>query len=192
MTKIKEIYSARQISERVAQLGAEISADYQKLECPVVIGVLKGSFCFLADLVRQIKLPQSLQIEFVHLSSYGAATASSGIIQTPYLSLPNITNRHILIVEDIVESGQTARFFIDYLNHQFKPASVKLAALLDRKANRVVSVEADYIGFSIGGTFVVGYGFDYAEAYLDYAQRYRELPYLGELVLNNSEQGEKR
>jgi len=191
MTKIKEIYSAKQISQRVAELGAEISADYEKLECPVVIGVLKGSFCFLADLVRQIKLPQSVQIEFVHLSSYGAASTSSGIIQAPYLNLPNITNRHILIVEDIVESGQTARFFIDYLNDQFKPASLKLAVLLDRKANRVVPVEADYIGFSVGGTFVVGYGFDYAEAYLDYAQRYRELPYLGELILSNTSTGDE-
>jgi hypoxanthine phosphoribosyltransferase len=181
MTKIKEIYSAKQISDRIAELGAQISADYAQLEFPVIIGVLKGSYCFLSDLVRQIKLSQSMQIEFVHLSSYGAATVSSGVIQAPYLSLPNISNRHILIVEDIVESGQTAKFLIDYLNDQFKPASLKLAVLLDRRTHRVVSVEPDYIGFSIGGTFVVGYGFDYA-------QRYRELQYIGELNLNDQPQ----
>jgi len=176
MNKIKEVYSADQINKRVAELGVQISADYEKLECPVIIGVLKGSFCFLADLVRQIKLPQSMQIEFVHLSSYGDATKSSGTIQAPYLSLPNITNRHILIVEDIIESGQTANFFIEYLKNQFKPASIKLAVLLDRSANRVVPVEADYVGFKVGEGFTIGYG-------LDYLQISRELPYLGELIL---------
>lgn len=182
MTRIKEIYSAQQIAQRVAELGTQISADYEKLECPVVIGVLKGSFLFLADLVRNIKLSQSIQIEFVHLSSYGAATQSTGIIQAPYLSLPNITDRHILVVEDIIDSGQTASFFLEYLKDQFKPASLKLAALLDKQAHRITPVKADYIGFSIPDTFIVGYGFDYAESHLNYAQRYRELPYLGELV----------
>lgn len=177
MNEIKEIYSAEQILARVAELGAKISLDYQELDCPVIIGVLKGSFCFLADLVQHIKLPNSIQIEFVHLSSYGNAIESTGIIQAPYLNLPNITNRHILIVEDIIDSGRTANFLIEYLQNQFKPASVRVAVLLDKKAHRVVSLEADYIGFSVDDTFIVGYGFDYAE-------KYRELPYLGELVLS--------
>ncbi len=89
--------------------------------------------------------------------------------------MPNITNRHILIVEDIIESGQTANFFIEYLKDQFKPASLRLAVLLDRKANRVVPIDADYVGFAVGDGFTIGYG-------LDSAQKYRELPYLGELV----------
>jgi hypoxanthine phosphoribosyltransferase len=178
MTQIKEIYSAKQLSKRIAELGGMISADYQKLECPVIIGVLKGSFCFLADLLKSLKLPNSMQIEFVHLSSYGNATESSGIIQAPYLNLPNISNRHILIVEDIIDSGQTAKFFIDYLNNQFKPASLKLAVLLDKEAHRIVPLKPDYVGFSVDDTFIVGYGFDYAE-------KYRELPYLGELILND-------
>ncbi len=186
MNQIKEIYSAEQINRRIAELGAEISRDYEKLECPVVIGVLKGAFCFFADLVRHIDLPKSLQIEFVHLSSYGSATESSGIIQAPYLSLPNITNRHILVVEDIVESGRTSDFFLEYLKDQFAPASLKLAVLLDRTTNRIVPVKPDYVGFSIGGTFIIGYGFDYAEEYMDYAQRYRELPFLGELIVEDT------
>jgi hypoxanthine phosphoribosyltransferase len=179
MPHIKEVYSAAQINQRVAELGAEISGDYNKIDCPVVIGVLKGSFCFLADLIRHIKLPGSMQIEFVHLSSYGSATESSGIVQAPYLSLPNIMNRHILVVEDIVDSGHTATFFLEYLKSQFKPASLKLVALLDRPCNRVVSVEPDYVGFTVGNGFTVGYGFDDA-------QRYRELPYLGELNFENT------
>ena len=179
MPHIKETYSAEQISRRVAELGVEISRDYQKIDCPVVIGVLKGSFLFLADLVRQIKIPSSLQIEFVHLSSYGYATESSGIIQAPYLSLPNITNRHILVVEDIVESGRTATFFLEYLKDQFMPASLKLAALLDRPCNRAVPIKTDYVGFTVGPAFTVGYG-------LDHDQRSRELPYLGELISDDT------
>lgn len=172
--KIKEIYSANQIQQRVAELAAEISADYQSIERPVVIGVLKGALCFFADLVRHIQNDITLQIEFVRLSSYGSATESSGSIQTPYLELPNILNRHILVVEDIVDSGRTAHFFMDYLQDQFKPASLKLAALLDKQSRRVVPIKPDYVGFSIDDLFIVGYG-------LDYGERYRELPYLGEL-----------
>lgn len=175
MTKVKEIYSAEQIQRRVAELGTEISQDYQTLEQPVIIGVLKGAFCFLSDLVRHIKINDPLQIEFVHLSSYGSATSSSGTVQTPYLNLPNILRRHILVVEDIVDSGLTASFFLEYLNDQFAPASLKLAAFLDKPASRILPVKPDYIGFSVADAFLVGYG-------LDYAERYRELPYLGEMI----------
>jgi hypoxanthine phosphoribosyltransferase len=115
-----------------------------------------------------------LQIEFVHLSSYGSATESSGVVQTPYLNLPNILQRHILVVEDIVDSGRTASFFLEYLNDQFLPASLKLATFLDKSAHQVVPVKPDYAGFSVGDSFLVGYG-------LDYAEKYRELPYLGEI-----------
>jgi hypoxanthine phosphoribosyltransferase len=140
----------------------------------VIIGVMKGAVCFLADLARRLHTLKDLQIEFVRLSSYGSATESSGTIQTPYLDLPNIINRHILIVEDIVDSGRTARFFIDYLEGQFKPASLKLATFLDKPSRRAADVKPDYVGFTINDLFVVGYG-------LDYAERYRELPFLGEL-----------
>jgi len=155
-------------------MGKEISADYQSYPRPVVIGVMKGAFCFLADLVRNIKLEETLQVEFVRLASYGSASESGGTVQTPYLELPNISCRHILVVEDIVDSGRTARFFMDYLKEQFNPASLRLAAFLDKPSRRVVDVKADYVGFTIKDLFVVGYG-------LDYAEKYRELPYLGEL-----------
>ncbi len=174
MPKINEIYSALQIQQRIVELGAEISLDYQSISQPVVIGVMKGAFCFLADLARNIKSEDTLQVEFVRLASYGSATESSGIVQTPYLELPNISRRHILVVEDIVDSGRTAKFFMDYLEDQFKPASLKLAAFLDKPSRRIVEIKPDYIGFSISDLFVVGYG-------LDYAEKYRELPYLGEL-----------
>ena len=174
MPKINEIYSAVQIQQRIVELGAEISRDYQAISQPVIIGVMKGAFCFLADLVRNIKSEDTLQVEFVRLASYGSATESSGSVQTPYLELPNISRRHILVVEDIVDSGRTAKFFMDYLEDQFKPASLKLAAFLDKPSRRIVEIKPDYIGFSISDLFVVGYG-------LDYAEKYRELPYLGEL-----------
>jgi len=172
---VKTIYSEQQIQERVQELGAQISADYKNVDTPVVIGVMKGGFCFLADLVRQIKIDSGLQMEFVRLSSYGAATESSGKVQAPYLELPDITNRHVLVVEDIVDSGRTATFFLDYLKAQYKPASLKLAAFLDKPSRRVVEVKPDYVGYTISDLFVIGYG-------LDYAEKYRELPFLGELM----------
>lgn len=172
--RIKEIYSAEQIQARIKELGAEISKDYKDLEKPVIIGVMKGAFCLLADLVRNINTTDPLQMEFVRLSSYGSATESSGTVQTPYLELPNISKRHILVVEDIVDSGRTAKFFLDYLEGQFKPKTLKIACFLDKPSRRVVEIEPDYTGFSINDLFVVGYG-------LDYAENYRELPWLGEL-----------
>jgi hypoxanthine phosphoribosyltransferase len=156
-------------------MALDISQDYESLESPVVIGVLKGAFCFLSDLVRKIQTKQPLQIEFVHLSSYGNAMEISGAIQTPYLDLPNIFHRHILVVEDIVDSGRTSNFFLEYLQDQFNPASLRLAAFLDKPGGRVVPVKPDYVGFTINDVFVVGYG-------LDYGEKYRELPYLGEMV----------
>ncbi len=171
---IKELYSAQQIQARLDELGIEICRDYEAVERLVMIGVMKGAMSFLADLSRRLHVLKDVQIEFVRLSSYGSATDSSGVVQTPYLELPNIINRHILVVEDIVDSGRTAKFFMDYLEGQFKPASLKLAAFLDKPSRRIVDVKPDYIGFTIKDLFVVGYG-------LDYAERYRELPFLGEL-----------
>lgn len=175
---IKTIYSQSVIQERVKELGQEISADFAKLENPVVIGVMKGAFCFLADVVRSITTPDPLQIEFVRLASYGSATESSGVVQTPYLELPNISRRNILVVEDIIDSGRTAKFFMEYLKDQFNPATLKMAVFLDKPSRRIVPMEADYVGFEIEDLFVVGYG-------LDYAEKYRELPYLGELKLGS-------
>ena len=179
--KINEIYSKDKIAERIKTLALEVSSDFKDLESPVVIGVMKGAFCFLADLVREIDVNAPLQIEFVRLSSYGSATESSGKVNTPYLELSNITGRNILVIEDIVDSGRTAKFFMDYLREQFNPKTLKLACFLDKPSRRVVDIEPDYTGFSIEDLFVVGYG-------LDYAENYRELPYLGELCLDACDQ----
>ncbi|MBX9725338.1 MAG: hypoxanthine phosphoribosyltransferase, partial [Candidatus Obscuribacterales bacterium] len=173
--KIREIYSGSAVKARIAEMGRQISADYQDLERPVVIGVMKGAIFFLSDLMREIETKDPLQLEFVRLSSYGSATESSGQVQTPYLDLPNISRRNILVVEDIIDSGRTAKFFLDYLREQFDPKTLKLAALLDKPARRVSAIEADYVGFKIEDFFVVGYG-------LDYAEQFRELPFLGEVV----------
>lgn len=175
--KITEIYSAEQIRHRIVELGKTISADYKEVGSPVVIGVLKGALIFFADLVREIKTDDPLQMEFVRLSSYGSATESSGHVSAPYLELPNITNRHVIVVEDIIDSGRTVKFFVDYLQGQFHPASLKVACFLDKPSRRVVDINADYIGFTIDDLFVVGYG-------LDYDEKYRELPFLAELDLN--------
>ncbi len=174
MATIREIYSAQTIQDRISELGKEISRDYADREKPVVIGVMKGAFCFLADLVRNISAKDPLQIEFVRLSSYGAGTESSGHVQAPWLDLPDIRNRHVLVVEDIVDSGRTAKFFLEYLKDQFSPKTLKMAVFLDKPSRRVVPCQPDYTGFSINDLFVVGYG-------LDYAENYRELPFLGEL-----------
>lgn len=177
--KITEIYSQEKIAGRIKELGLEISKDFKELEDPVVIGVMKGAFCFMADLVRNIQVNDPLQVEFVRLASYGSATESSGKVNTPYLELSNITNRNILVIEDIVDSGRTAKFLMDYLTDQFQPNTLKLACFLDKPSRRVVEMEPDYTGFTIEDLFVVGYG-------LDYAEKYRELPYLGELTLGES------
>ncbi len=174
MATIREIYSAQTIQDRIHELGKEISHDYAEHEKPVVIGVMKGAFCFLADLVRNISAKDPLQIEFVRLSSYGAGKESSGHVQAPWLDLPDIRDRHILVVEDIIDSGRTAKFFLEYLKDQFSPKTLKMAVFLDKPSRRVVPCQPDYTGFSINDLFVVGYG-------LDYAENYRELPFLGEL-----------
>lgn len=172
---IRELYSSEKVKTRIAEMGRQISEDFQDMERPVVIGVMKGAIFFLADLMRCIDTKDPLQLEFVRLASYGSATESSGVVQTPYLDLPNIARRNILVVEDIIDSGRTARFFLDYLRGQFDPKVLKLAALLDKPSRRVTELQADYVGFTIDDLFVVGYG-------LDYAEQFRELPFLGELV----------
>lgn len=173
--RIRQIYAEDEIRARIKEMGKEISKDYCGLERPVVIGVLKGALLFLADLIRSIECDDPLQLEFVRLASYGAATESSGVVQTPYLDLPNLYQRNILVVEDIIDSGRTAQFFMEYLRAQFNPKTLKLVALLDKPSRRVVPQDPDYVGFKIDDLFVVGYG-------LDYAEQFRELPFLGEMV----------
>ena len=162
--------SAERIAARVTELGASISREYAGRSL-VLLSVLKGSFVFAADLARAIALP--VRIEFLGVRSYGADTKSSGVVQiTQDLTTP-VEGHDLLIIEDIVDTGLT----LSYLREQLRsrnPASVKVAALLHKPARIQREVEIDYLGFTIDDVFVVGYG-------LDYAERYRNLPFLGVL-----------
>ncbi|OGQ23706.1 MAG: hypoxanthine phosphoribosyltransferase [Deltaproteobacteria bacterium RBG_16_71_12] len=169
---LKVMMAADQVAERVAALGEQITRDYgAKLGADelVCIGILKGSFMFLADLVRRIDLP--VTVDFIALSSYGDATESSGVVQlTQDLSRP-IAGKHVLVVEDIVDTGLTMKYLLENL-HTRHPASIRLASLLEKPTKNQAGVKVDYLGFAIEDKFVVGYG-------LDAASRYRNLPYIG-------------
>ena len=168
--EVRPLISSERIAERVAELAARITRDYAGRSV-VLLAVLKGSFMFAADLARQIALP--VRIEFLGVRSYGDDTKSSGVVQiTQDLTRP-VEGDDIVIVEDIIDTGLT----ISYLREQLRsrnPASVKVASLLHKPARIQREVDIDYLGFTIDDVFVVGYG-------LDYAERYRNLPYLGVL-----------
>jgi hypoxanthine phosphoribosyltransferase len=168
-----ELISAEAIATRVAELGAQITAEYrpliEKQADVVVIGVLKGSVIFMADLVRHIALP--IHVDFMGTSSYGDETKSSGVVQiTQDLSKP-IEDKHVILVEDIVDTGHTVHYLLENLALR-QPASLKLASLLHKPERQEREVKIDYLGFTIPNKFVVGYG-------LDVVQRYRNLPYIG-------------
>lgn len=166
----QELISADAIQARVRELGAQITAEYAGKSL-VLLCVLKGSFVFAADLARAIDLP--LRIEFLGVRSYGDDTRSSGVVQiTQDLTRP-IAGDHVLIVEDIVDTGLT----LSYLREQLLargPATAKICAFLHKPARSVKPVDIDYLGFTVDDVFVIGYG-------LDYAERYRNLPYVGVL-----------
>lgn len=166
----KVFYSKEQLNERVTALGAQISTDYSGKN-PLVVGVLKGAVPFLADLARAINI--HLEMDFMDVSSYGSATVSSGEVRILKDLDTNVEGRHIILVEDIIDSGRTLKYLVDMLKHR-KAASVKIVTMLDKPEGRVVEMEADYVGFDVPNEFVVGYGLDYAESY-------RNLPYIGVL-----------
>jgi hypoxanthine phosphoribosyltransferase len=167
-----ELISAEAIATRVAELGAQITADYRPYATKadvVVVGVLKGSVIFLGDLVRHIALP--ILVDFIGISSYGDATVSSGVVQiTQDLSRP-IEGKHVIVVEDIVDTGHTVHYLLQNLATR-RPASIKLASLLHKPDRAERTVQVDYLGFTIPNKYVVGYG-------LDIAQQYRNLPFIG-------------
>jgi hypoxanthine phosphoribosyltransferase len=157
-----------QLSDRVSQMGLCISKDFSG-KSPVFIGVLKGSFVFMADLLRHVDLP--CEINFMAVSSYGKKSETTGAVTISYDLGSDIENRHIILVEDILDSGLTLNYLVKYLKVR-KPASVSIAALLYKPSRRRADISADYSGFEIPDAFVVGYG-------LDYAEKYRNLPYIG-------------
>jgi hypoxanthine phosphoribosyltransferase len=164
------LISEAEIRARVEEIGQDLARDYAN-ENPVMVGVLKGALVFVADLIRATTI--DVTMDFMALSSYGGETRSSGVVKvTSDLSLP-IEDRHVLLVEDIIDTGRT----VSYLKRNLEtrhPKSVRLCSLLDKIERREVEVEIDYLGFTIPNVFVVGYG-------LDYAGLYRNLPYIATL-----------
>ena len=166
---IEEILlSSEVILEKVKELGKRITADYQDKNL-LLLGTLKGAVPFIADLARAIDL--HLEIDYMAVSSYGNSTESSGVVRILKDLEGPVQHKNVLIVEDIVDSGQTLHYLMDVLR-QRRPMSLRVCTLLDKGRERIKPVELDYTGFQIPDRFVVGYG-------LDYAQRYRNLPYIG-------------
>jgi len=166
---IEEVLIAEeQLRAKVAELGEQITRDYQGQNL-LLLGTLKGAVPFIADLARCIQLP--LEIDYMAVASYGDATRSSGIVRIIKDLEGPINQKHVLIIEDIIDSGLTLHYLLDLLKRR-NPLSLRICALLDKVRARDKQIALDYIGFSIPDRFVVGYG-------LDYAQRYRNLPYIG-------------
>jgi hypoxanthine phosphoribosyltransferase len=159
--KLSVLFTAEEIAATVKRLAAEIRRDYSDKN-PILIGVLKGSFVFLADLVRELNFP--LQIEFAQLSSYGHGKESAGKIKVVKDVSADIKGRHVLVVEDIIDTGLTARFFLEHLRKK-QPASVKLCSLTDKPARTQVEIKIDYLGMTVPDQFIVGYGIDWDEKF---------------------------
>jgi|UniRef100_A0A7V5XYY2 hypoxanthine phosphoribosyltransferase len=171
--KVFPLISAEEVNKKVKELAEKISEDYQKKEL-VVIGVLKGAFIFLADLIRNLKIP--VFCDFIKVSSYGKATESSGVVKiVADISFP-IENKDVLLVEDIVDTGLTLQYLLNHLQLK-KPRTIKICALLDKPDRHKIEIPIDYLGFKIPNKFVVGYGIDYDE-------RFRYLPYIGYIELD--------
>lgn len=165
---VKALISQEELQQRITDLGKQITRDYAGQEL-VLLGVLKGSFLFMADLARAIDLP--VTTEFLGLSSYSGGTESSGEVKVTLDLAHPIADKHLLVVEDIVDTGLTLAYILRMLSTR-NPRSLKLCCLLDKPEGRKVQIEADYVGFTIPKRFVVGYG-------LDYNEFYRNLPYIG-------------
>lgn len=164
----KVLITKEALAERIEAMGNEITADYAGKDI-LMIGVLRGAVVFMADLARSIKVPVAL--DFMAVSSYGASTSSSGIVRILKDLDEEIQGKHLLIVEDIIDSGLTLKYLLENLKSR-KPASIKICTLLSKPERRKVDVHIDYNGFSVPDEFVVGYG-------LDYAEKYRNLPFIG-------------
>lgn len=164
---MRTIVSQEAIQEKVRELGRRISGDYGE-KFPVLVTILKGGVVFLADLIRHITIP--VEIDFMALSSYGGSTESSGVVRIVQDLSTNISGRHVIVIEDIVDTGLTLHYILENLRTRH-PASLKVCALLDKRRRHRLSIDADYLGFVIPDVFVVGYG-------LDMGERHRNIPYI--------------
>lgn len=169
----KVLIDEKKIADRVAELGAQIEKDYAGKE-PIVVAILKGSIIFYGDLVRKINLP--MRFDTMAVSSYGSGTTSSGNVKIKKDMSHDICGKDVLIIEDIIDSGNTMKSLTALLEHR-GAKSIRVCAFLDKPSRRQVDFKADYIGYAIPDEFVVGYG-------LDYDEKYRNLPYVGVLELD--------
>lgn len=167
----RTLFHEQTILRRLDELGATITRDYQGREL-TVLAVLNGSIFFMADLLRRIQLP--LRLDCISVSSYHGGTESTGTVTFDRKSLPDMNGRHVLILDDILDTGRTLHAMRSRLEREAKPLSVRICTLLRKQKARAEELEADYVGFEIGDEFVVGYG-------LDYMERYRNLPFIGVL-----------
>jgi hypoxanthine phosphoribosyltransferase len=171
MNEIDEVLFTRDdIAKRVAELGAEITCDYEGKDL-IVVGILKGAGVFMCDLIREINSP--IRIDFMSVSSYGNSTVSSGIVRITNDLHQDIQGCSVLIVEDIIDTGNTLHYLREYLKNR-GAEDVKICALLDKPSRRQVEVPVEYVGFEVEDKFIIGYGIDYAE-------KYRNLPFIGTL-----------
>lgn len=163
------LFTREQLSARIGQIAAQMNEDYRG-KAPVVIGILRGSFIFMADLVRALDIPD-MTLDFMSASSYGAGTVSSGLVEIKLDTSEPITGKDVILVEDILDTGNTLSRLVEELKKR-DPASIRVCVMLDKLERRVKSIRPDYTGFQIPDGFVVGCG-------LDYDQRYRQLEYIG-------------
>lgn len=167
---LKVLLTEEQIEEKVRELGATLTAEYED-KFPLAIGILKGAMPFMSDLMKRVDT--YIEMDYMDVSSYGNATVSSGEVKIIKDLNTSVEGRDILIIEDIIDSGMTLSYLVDLFKYR-KAKSIKLVTLLDKPSGRKVDLKADYVGFEVPDAFVVGYG-------LDYAEKYRNLPYVGVL-----------
>ena len=166
---LKVLFSETEIQREISKLGQKLNREYNNEEL-YLICVLKGSVMFMVDLAKHLKMP--LKMEFIRLSSYGSAFTSTGKVNAVDISLPDLNGKNVLVIEDIIDTGHTAKFLIDFINLNFHTKTVKFCSLLDKKIKRQVDIDPDYHAFEVDDKFLVGYG-------LDYDGYYRNLPYIG-------------
>ena len=166
---LKILFTNDQIQSEISNLGAQLNTIYNNEEL-YLICVLKGSVMFMTDLAKHLHMP--VKMEFIRLSSYGSDFTSSGKVNAVDISLPDLNNKNVLIIEDIIDTGHTAKFLVDFINLNFHTKSLKFCSLLDKKIKREVDIDADFHCFDVSDKFLVGYGLDY-EGY------YRNIPFIG-------------
>lgn len=169
INKLKILFTENEIQNKIKELAQEMN-DFYKGEEVIAICVLKGAVMFAVDLIKHLDMP--LKLEFIRLSSYNGGTTTTGKVNAVDISLPDLNDKNVLIIEDIVDTGLTAKFLLDFLHCNFHAKSVKFCSLLDKKITRIADVDADYYGFEVDDKFLIGYG-------LDYDGYYRNLRYIG-------------